>query len=800
MRPGLRQSLRRHTSWVPGLLVFATVAAAGSRLIVLSVQQRAEEARSAAQSTAVRSARALEQQFDELATRAASAARAADSSPNSAPADAASPSSNRAPETDFNVFEWTSDGIVATGRSNPAVAKAIVSEWQATPPVGGSGSPALLGPVREGSEWLVAARAPLPGPVTPGSPGGPGWAIAYATLDHLLARAQLLQTVGAGNDFALVRTDRAGGYTEAFVASGTGPLSDPAASVIHAPPGVAFASPGTLTFQVRPHESWYPTRTLAADIGLLALIAWLLTFIAHDVTQRTQRLRGSLATTRRLLHTAQQRLAREIEQRESLQQSVDRARFHDAFTGLPNRYYFMEQLDRALRNLRARRDRRLCVFLIAIDRFQLINETLGHTAGDELMVQAGRRFQKAVASSSVLARWGGGQFALLVPDLGSAEAAPRLAQELQAALQEPFEMRRHRLGITARIGMSCLESWPQRAEQLMQEADVALSVARRQEETPFVAYSSSMGGDAASLVSLEADLYVALERRQLKLLFQPIVDLRGRRAVGAEALLRWVHPVEGMLAPDRFLSIAEESGVIVPITRWTIHTVCLLASEWRRRLPAGTDFYLTINLSAASLRDPDLCDYVASQLAETAIPPQALKFELTEGGLISNVVAARETLERLHHTGVELMLDDFGTGYSSLNHLQLFPFDYVKIDRPWVVAPSSAQHGGASLASAMVQLASSLGLTPIAEVVESQDTADALEEMGCRFGQGNFFCAPVEAEDALQCLGVDACEMLPRERLEAAQDDSPTLILPAGFITEEETEEEDEEEDSEERG
>ena len=189
---------------------------------------------------------------------------------------------------------------------------------------------------------------------------------------------------------------------------------------------------------------------LATDIGLLALMAWLLTFIAHDVTHRTARLRISLATTRRQLHTAQQKLVREIEERESLQQSVDRARFHDAFTGLPNRYYFMEQLDRVLR---ARRDRRLCVFLIAIDRFQLINETLGHTAGDELMVQAGRRFQRAVSSaSSVLARWGGDQFALLVRDLRSADDAPRLAAELQAVLQEPFELRRHRLGITARIG------------------------------------------------------------------------------------------------------------------------------------------------------------------------------------------------------------------------------------------------------------------------------------------------------------------------------------------------------------
>lgn len=315
----------------------------------------------------------------------------------------------------------------------------------------------------------------------------------------------------------------------------------------------------------------------------------------------------------------------------------------------------------------------------------------------------------------------------------------------------------------------------------MQQADVALSVAKRQEETACVMYSSAMGGDAASLVSLEADLHVALERRQLKLLFQPIVALRGRHVVGAEALLRWLHPIEGLLRPDRFLSIAEESGIIVPITRWIIHTVCVLASEWRRRLPVGTDFYLTINLSAAVLRDPELSDYVSGQLAEMAVPPQALKFELTEGGLISNVVAARETLERLHQTGVELMLDDFGTGYSSLNHLQLFPFDYVKIDRPWVGAGAS-QHGGTSLASAMVQLASSLGLTSIAEVVESQATADALEEMGCHFGQGNFFCAPVEAEDALQCLGAEGGGVLPPGEFE--EDESPTLILPAGMITE----------------
>lgn len=752
-------NLRRHSNWVPALLVFATVAVAGSRLIVLSVQRRAEEARNAAHAVAERSSRAITQQIEALARSAAGAA--------SIP--------GNTPKPDFHRFEWAADGRLRTvGGSDASMAKALVSEWQAAAPAGGVSAAAVLGPVREGSEWLMAARAPS-------SQGG--WQVAYANLDRLLERAHLTRAVGAGYDFALVQSDPASGFVRAFDPSGTGPLSDPATSIVRAPRGFAFISPGTLTLQIRPRTGWYPTRTLATDIGLLALLAWLLTFMAHDATHRTLRLRTSLATARRQLHAANQRLAQEIEQRENLQESVNRARFHDAFTGLPNRYYFMEQLDRTLRERGARRSRRIGVFLIAVDRFQLINETLGHTAGDELMVQAGRRFQNLVAPSSVLARWGGDRFALLVRDLGSSDAMSRMANDLQGALQEPFELRRHRLNVTAHIGMSCLESWPQRAEQFMREAEVALSVAKRQEELTCVTYSPSLGGDAASLVSLEADLHVAMERRELKLLFQPIVALRGRRAVGAEALLRWQHPVEGVLAPERFLSIAEETGIIVPITRWTIRKACALASEWRRRLPAGADFYLSVNLSASALRDPELSDYVSSQLSETAIPPRTLKFELTEGGLISNVVAARETLERLHQTGVELMLDDFGTGYSSLNHLQLFPFDYVKIDRPWVVGPGASPHAGASLASAMVQLASSLGLTPIAEVVESQATADALEQMGCHFGQGNFFCAPVEAEDALQCLGADIGGVLPLEQLEA-EDDSPTLILPAGFITE----------------
>jgi diguanylate cyclase (GGDEF)-like protein len=602
-----------------------------------------------------------------------------------------------------------------------------------------------------------------------------GWSVAYAELDGLLSRARLGRLVDAGYDFALVQRDPASGRVRIFVNSRPTPLDEPAISTVRSPGGFSQGPSGAsyLELQIRPRAGWYPASELATAIGLLAVVTWLLSFATHDLTHSSRRMRAALAVSRRQLHVVNQRLTSEIEQRENLQKSFDHARYHDAFTGLPNRRYFMDQLDRAMRDVRTRRRHRIAIVLIDIDRFRLVNDTLGHTAGDELMLQSARRFEKATAAlECVLARWGGDQFAVLVFD------APSTLQEV---LREPFDLRRHRLSVTARMGVTCVDAGPQRAEDVLREADIALSVAKRHESAKAIAYVPTMGGDAASLVSLEADLHVALERHEFRRWFQPVVDLRAQRMVGAEALLRWRHPVEGLLRPDKFLAIAEEAGLIVPITRWIIWRVCVLASEWRRRLPQGMDFYISINLSATVLRDPGLSDYVARVLAETHTPAGSLKFELTEGGLISNVGAAREVLDRLHNMGIQLMLDDFGTGYSSLNYLQLFPFDYVKIDRP-LVNQTGSDPGNNGILAAMVQMASSLGLKAIAETIETQAAAQALRAMGCDFAQGYFFCAPVEAEEALQRLrGQDfksSPSAAPVATPAGVNDDSPTLVLP----------------------
>ena len=600
-----------------------------------------------------------------------------------------------------------------------------------------------------------------------------------AELDQLLSKLQLSRLVNPEYDFELSKVDSAGGAPRIFVSSRIGQLNDAIVSRIRLPEGYARELPGGyVQLALRPKAGWYPARELAAAIALLAVVAWMLAFATHDLVHSLHRARDALSLSRRQLQATQRKLALEIEERENLQKSFEHSRYHDAFTGLPNRRYFMDQLDRALREVRTRRRQRLAVMLINIDRFKLINDSLGHTAGDEVVVQAARRFQKATAQfECVLARWSGDQFAMLVFDVASTDGALDIAGLLQKTLQQPFELRKHQLNVAARVGVTCIDSGLQRAEEAVREADIALSVARRHDTATAVAYQPAMGSSAASLVSLEADLHVALQRRELHLMYQPIVDLRNDRVAGAESLLRWRHPIEGLLTPDRFLGLAEEVGLIVPITRWTILQACTLAAEWRHRLPRGRDFYLTVNVSAAALRDPDFTSYVEQVLKDTGVSPDCLKLELTEGGLMSNPGAARDILEGLHDLGIEIMLDDFGTGYSSLSYLQLFPFSYVKIDRPFVDRAGSA-HANSAIAAAIVQMTSSLGLRSVAEIVETDVAARDLQRMGCDYAQGYFYCGPLEAEEAFQVLK-NADRSLPTAQAAVAAgdgaDDSPTL-------------------------
>ena len=741
---GVRQVLES----LPTAVVLVVVSLAGSRLIYLSVQHHAAVARETAATVAASFAKKIEPPLQNLADLAARQGASAASAASLPPAAA-------------GTFWMTADNRVLGSRQpDAATAAGIAGEWQSAEAIRAAPPFAVLGPMRLGSGWVIAVRSPAPSEIR---------AVAFADLEKLIADSHLPRLGELGYEFELSQVEPRSARSRSFVGSSTDVLVDSVAARIRLP--AAAAIPGSyLQVAIRPRAGWYPTTLLASEIGLLAFLAWLLAFGTHDLSHALQRSRAALAAARRRLHTVNQQLAAEMQQRLSLQATFDHARFHDAFTGLPNRRYFMDQLDRALRDLRTQRRRRIAVIIVDIARFKLVNDMLGHTAGDELMVQAARRFEKSTGQfEAVLARWSGDQIAVLLLDVASAEAALNAAQVLRDGLRTPVELRRHRLIVAANAGVTSVDSGQQRAEDVVREADIALSVAKRQETASIVAYAPNMAGQAASLVSLEADLHVALEKHELHLLFQPIVDLRTQKMVGAEALLRWRHPVESVLAPDRFLGIAEEAGLMGPITRWIILRVAKLAGEWLKRVPAGLEFFISINLSPMAVRDPGLSEFVSTVLRENNLPASVLKFELTEAALISDAGAARETLERLHAAGVQLMLDDFGTGYSSLSYLQLFPFDFVKIDRPFVNR-TTADRANTGMMAAMVQMAGSLNLTAIAEIIETEAAAVALEEMGCDYGQGYYFSEPLEAEPALQRLRS-------QEPFRATQDPAETVMV-----------------------
>ena len=777
--------------WVPTVVVLLVVLVAGSRLMYLSVQHHAALARDKAQTITAGYVAKIEpelQKLAQLATRQASSAAHALSSTG------ASPNLDSVPLKPNTFWMSADDRVLSAPPKETATASGIASEWESAEVTRPLPAAVALGPLRLGSQWLVVIRVPILGGPSLAAPSKPNmWAVAYADLDELIAESHLARLIDTGYDFELSQADPRSAHSRIFISSSTDPLIDAVRTRVRLPNGIVPAGTGSyLEVAIRPRTGWYPASELASDIGLLAFLAWLLAFGTHDLSHALQRSRSALSSARRRMRTINQQLATEMQQRLSLQETFDHARFHDAFTGLPNRRYFMDQLDRALRDVRTKRRQRIAVIIVDISRFKLVNDMLGHTAGDELMVQASRRFEKSTSAfEGVLARWGGDQFAVLILDVATNEAPLNVASLLQDELRTPFELRRHRLVVTATIGVTCVESGQQRAEDVVREADIALSVAKRQETSKIVLYTPSMAGQAANLVSLEADLHVALEKNELRLLFQPVVDLRTYKMVGAEALLRWRHPVESVLSPDKFLRIAEESGLMIPITRWIILRVVKLAGEWLRRLPANQKFFISLNLSPTALRDPGLVEYFASLLRETQLPPSLLKIELTEAALISNVAAARETLDRLHGMGIQLMLDDFGTGYSSLSYLQLFPFDFVKIDRPFVNR-GGADQANTGMMAAMVQMAGSLNLTAIAEIIETEAAARALQEMGCDYGQGYYFSEPIEAELALQRLrtqqpfqaaapaAVSAAETVMVKPLE--EDDSPTLMIPLGTL------------------
>jgi diguanylate cyclase (GGDEF)-like protein/PAS domain S-box-containing protein len=421
---------------------------------------------------------------------------------------------------------------------------------------------------------------------------------------------------------------------------------------------------------------------------------------------------------------------------------LDHQAHHDPLTGLPNRVRFDRELAAALER-RREEGSRLAVLFADLDDFKVINDSLGHRVGDELLVSVAERLVNVLRPEDTIARFGGDEFVILLERVISLADIRRVADRLSADLRKPFVLDGRQRFVSASIGIAIADGSDANAEDLLRDADAAMYQAKEQGKARLEFFDRSLRTRALERLELEAGLREALAGGQLELHYQPEVRLEDGGLFGIEALLRWQHPVHGTISPARFVPIAEQSGLIVPIGEWVIEEACRQAAEWR----AGghDDFVIGVNLSPRQLSSPDLAGVVATALRDSGLPPSGLCLEITESAIMEDPEAAHTVLQGLKALGVKLAIDDFGVGYSSLSHLKyLLPVDVIKVDKSFVDGLLDRGDSRAII-TAIIQLAHALGVQAIAEGVESGEQAEALRAMGCHVAQGYHFSRPLPA-------------------------------------------------------
>jgi len=449
-------------------------------------------------------------------------------------------------------------------------------------------------------------------------------------------------------------------------------------------------------------------------------------------------LAGLALAYQKLLLAESQRLA---EARARAAEAEHRA-YHDALTGLPNRYLLQDRLEialpRALRN-----GTKLALLFLDLDRFKVVNDSLGHFSGDRLLRDVAARLGPQVRKGDTLARFGGDEFALLVEGVHHAEDTAKVAHKLREALRAPFVLDGRELYVTASIGISLYPDDGADSQALFKNSDIAMYRAKDQGRDGYQLFRAEMNARAEQRLTLESDLRKAVSLGQLRVQYQPIVEVRSARFTGCEALLRWQHPQRGLLLPADFMDLAELTGVVVEAGAWILQAACRQAQSWQRE---GMPLSVAVNLSPRQFLEADLVRQVREVLAETGLPPHLLELEITESLAMQNAERTAESLKALRGLGVRLSIDDFGTGYSSLGYLKNFPIDTLKIDRAFV-GDLDTDPGDAAIAATVVAMARTLGLGVVAEGVEREAQLRVLRDQGCDRAQGYLFSPPLWPEE-----------------------------------------------------
>jgi diguanylate cyclase (GGDEF)-like protein/PAS domain S-box-containing protein len=435
-------------------------------------------------------------------------------------------------------------------------------------------------------------------------------------------------------------------------------------------------------------------------------------------------------------------IAFDITERKRTEQRVRNLAYHDSLTGLPNRRLFNDRLTVALAQSH-RHGQPLAVLFLDLDHFKLINDSFGHALGDRLLQRAALRLMGCVREGDTVARLGGDEFILLLPGLGRPEDVGRVADKVLEALRQPFPLDHRDLLVSASMGVSVYPDDGTDVDTLVSNADMAMYRAKEKGRDNFQAYTPDMTGVASESLALESRLLLALERDELVLYFQPVVEVASHRVLGVEALLRWQDPDRGLLLPDAFLATAEVTGIIERIGSWVLRTACARARSWQQ---AGhADLRVAVNLSARQFHQPDLVDQVGRALEETDLAPSSLHLEIAEAIAVQGAETAGQTFRRLKEVGVGLVIDDFGVGYSSLTHLKRLPLDSLKIDQS-LVRDITRDPDYAAIATAVIAVGHTLDLQVVAEGVETADQLDFLSSRRCDCVQGWLLSPPLPAD------------------------------------------------------
>ncbi len=420
----------------------------------------------------------------------------------------------------------------------------------------------------------------------------------------------------------------------------------------------------------------------------------------------------------------------------------------DSLTGAANRHMFQVSLERVLsvsaRSATAKGSVNAVLF-IDLDDFKIVNDTLGHAAGDALLVAVTERISRSVRETDLVARLGGDEFAVLTDDSHDLKRSVAMAERLVKELRVPYVIAGNHVAVTASIGIASARDESESASDVVRNADVAMYMAKANGKAGFAIFDPGMHAAIRERHELGAQLQNAVELGQLRVVYQPIVSMESSGLAGVEALVRWAHPDRGLVSPGEFIEIAEENGAILPIGRWVLQNACRQASEWeldRRSL------FLCVNVSAREIQQPDFVEAVQTTLAEAGLDPTCLSLEITETALLRATPSTISTLEALREMGVKIVIDDFGTGYFSLSHLRQFPVDVLKIASEFVQVPDSDSKS-AALAGAIVAMSESLGILTVAEGIETAEQAARMRALGCTFGQGFFFAQPTTGTEAI---------------------------------------------------